>query len=204
VVADASARLRVIDPDRNALLMDLAAPSRVRLLRPSPDGTRLITISTRTTQAPPALWDLDQYRLVTQLDGHAGRVFTARFAAAGHEILTAGADGTARLWNAATGSPLHTFRGDSHFLADATLAPDGSVVVAGGSDGFLRFWDASTGRLLWMLQAHKSYVVGVHYEGSDIVTRGFAGDVSRWTMPPSDTIIEACHTSACVLENDSH
>jgi WD40 repeat protein/serine/threonine protein kinase len=197
VAADASARLRLIDPDRNALLMDLAAPSRVRLLRPSPDGRRLITISTMSKQAPPALWDLDQHRLITELDGHVGRVFTARFVAGGHEILTAGRDGTVRLWNAVTGSPRQSFRGDSHFLADAALAPDGSVVVAGGSDGFLRFWDASNGRLLWMLQAHKSYVIGVHYEGSDIVTRGFAGDISRWTLPQADRIIEACHASAC-------
>jgi len=77
------------------------------------------------------------------------------------------------------------------------MAPDGSVIVAGGSDGFLRFWDTSNGRLLWTLQAHKSYVTGVHYEGSDIVTRGFAGDVSRWTLPQPDTIIEACHASTC-------
>jgi len=83
------------------------------------------------------------------------------------------------------------------FLADATLAPDGSMVVAGGSDGLLRFWDASSGRLLWTLQAHRSYVVGVHYEGSDIVTRAFAGDISRWTLPPPERVIEACHASTC-------
>jgi WD40 repeat protein len=197
VVADASPRLRVIDPDHDTLLIDLAAPSRMRLLRPSPDGTRLLTISARSKQAPPALWDLDQHRLVTQLDGHVGRVFAARFVGAGNEILTAGADGTARLWNAATGSPVRSFHGDSHFLADATLAPDGSMVVAGGSDGSLRFWDVSDGRLLWTLQAHKSYVIGVHYEAGEVVTRGFAGDVLRWRLPLSDSIIEACHASAC-------
>jgi WD40 repeat protein len=199
LVADASGRLRVIGLDRNALLMDLAAPSRVRLLRPSPDGRRLVTISTMSEQAPPVLWALDQYRLVARLEGHTGRVFTARFVAVGdgHEILTAGADGTARLWDVATGRPLQSFRGDSHFLVDATLAPDGSVIVAGGSDGFLRFWDTSNGRLLWMLQAHRSYVIGVHYEGDDLVTRGFAGDVARWTLPRSDRIIEACRASTC-------
>jgi WD40 repeat protein len=199
VVADASGRLRVIGPDRNALLMDLAAPSRIRLLRPSPDGRRLVTISTTSEQAPPVLWDLDQYLLVARLEGHAGRVFTARFVAVGdgHEILTAGADGTARLWDAATGRPRQSFRGDSHFLADAALAPGGSVIVAGGSDGFLRFWDTSNGRLLWMLQAHRSYVIGVHYQGDDLVTRGFAGDVARWALPQSDRIIEACHASTC-------
>ncbi len=197
VAADASNRLRVIDPNRNALLMNLVVPFRVRLLRLSPDGTRLITISTTNEQAPPVLWDLDQHQLVARLDGHVGRVFTARFVAGGHEILTAGADGTARLWDAATGTLRQSFSGDSHFLADATMAPDGSMIVAGGSDGFLRFWDASNGRLLWTLQAHKSYVTGVHYEGTDIVTRGFAGDVSRWTLPQPDKIIEACHASTC-------
>jgi WD40 repeat protein len=197
VAADASSRLRIIDPDRNELLVDLAAPSRVRSLRSSPDGARLITISIRTQQAPPALWDLDRHRLVAQLDGHVGRVFAARFVAGGHEILTAGSDGTARRWDAATGSARQTYHGDSHFLADATLAPDRSMVVAGGSDGVLRFWDASSGRLLWMLKAHKSYVVGVHYEGSDIVSRAITGDVSRWTLPQPERVIDACHASTC-------
>jgi WD40 repeat protein/serine/threonine protein kinase len=198
VVADASDRLRVIGPGSNALLMDLAAPSRTRLLRPSPDGTRLITISIRSEQTPPLLWDLDQRRLVARLDGHVGRVFTARFIAeGGHEVLTAGSDGTVRLWDATTGSPRQVFRGDSHSLADAALAPDGSVIVAGGSDGFLRFWDTSNGRLLWTLQAHSSFVIGVHWEDSEFVTRGRAGDVARWALPSPDKVIEACHARTC-------
>ena len=198
VVADASGRLRVIGPGRNALPMNLAAPSRIRLLRPSPDGRRLITLSTTSEQAP-ALWDLDQYRLVARLEGHVGWVFTARFVAVGggHEILTAGSDGTARLWDEATGRLRQSFRGDSHFLVDAAVAPGGAVLVAGGSDGFLRFWDTSNGRLLWMLQAHRSYVIGVHYEGDDLITRGFAGDVARWALPALDGIIESCRPGAC-------
>jgi eukaryotic-like serine/threonine-protein kinase len=197
VMADASARLRVIDPDHNTLLMDLVAPFRVRLLRASSDGTRLVTISVRRKQAAPVLWDLAQHRLVAQLDGHGGRVFGARFVAAGTMILTAGVDGTARLWDAVAGSPRQIFHGDAHFLVDAALAPDGSMVVAGGSDGVLRFWDVSGGRLLWTLQAHRSYVVGVHYEGDALVTRGFAGDVSRWTLPQPDSVIDACHARSC-------
>ena len=146
---------------------------------------------------PPVLWDLSRHQLLAQLDGHVGRVFTARFVADGREILTAGADGTARLWSAETGEPRRIFQGDSHFLADATVAPDGSSVVAGGSDGLVRFWDAANGRLLWTLQAHKSYVIGLHYEGSELVTRGFAGDVARWSLPQSEEIIEACHAVRC-------
>src|SRR5262249_39297423 len=138
VVADVSERLRVIGPDRNALLMDGPAASRVRLLRPSPDGRRLVTISIAGEQTPPMLWDLDRYQLIGRLEGHVmGRVFTARFVGGGHQILTTGSDGTARLWDAATGRPRQSFQGDSHFLVDAAPSPDGSVIVAGGSDGFL-------------------------------------------------------------------
>jgi WD40 repeat protein/serine/threonine protein kinase len=199
VVADASKRLRVFGADRYALLMDLAAPFRIRLLRPSQDGGRLVTIATAGEQPSPVLWDLDRYRPIGPLEGHVGRVFTARFAAVddGTEILTTGSDGTARSWDAATGRPRKSFRADSHFLVDAALSPDGSMVVAGGSDGFLRVWSRASGRLLWMLRAHASYVVGVHYEGSDLITRGFAGDIARWTLPPPGSIIEACRARSC-------
>jgi WD40 repeat protein len=113
----------------------------------------------------------------------------------GQEILTAGGDGTARLWDGATGQLRQTFRGGSRFLADATLAPDGSMVVAGDADGLLRFWDTSNGRPLWTLQAHKSHLVGVHFEGNDIVTRGFTGEVSRWTLPKPRVVLECDRTS---------
>ncbi len=104
--------------------------------------------------------------------------------------MTAGADGAARLWDGSTGQLLQTYRGSSRSLADATLTADGSMVVAGDSDGLLRFWDV-TGPPLWKLQVHKSHVVGIHLEGDDIVTRGVGGDVSRWTIPRAEWVIEA-------------
>jgi WD40 repeat protein/serine/threonine protein kinase len=191
VAADARSRLRVYDAAPGAVLADLALPTRVRLLRPSPDGLALITIpSFAGKAAPPMLWDLARYRLVAQLEGHVGFVYSARFLSGGREVLTAGADGTARRWDGRTGRLRQTYRGGSRFLADATLTADGSMVVAGDGEGLLRFWDA-TGHPIWKLQAHKSHVVGIHLEGDDLVTRGFGGDVSRWTLPRSESIIEA-------------
>jgi len=110
---------------------------------------------------------------------------------AGGQILTTGGDGTARLWDGSTGQLRQSYQGGSRFLADATLTPDG-LVVAGGADGLVRFWDAASGRLLWALQAHKSRLIGIHIEGGDIVTRGFSGELSRWTLPKADQVIAAC------------
>jgi WD40 repeat protein len=52
--ADAHGRLRFYDPDRATLLIDLETPTRVRMLRVSPDGSRLITIPSLTGQGGPA------------------------------------------------------------------------------------------------------------------------------------------------------
>jgi WD40 repeat protein len=194
VVTDAGRQLRVIDPSRTAVIAELTTPTRVRSLRPSTDGRRLVTMPVRAKSVPPVLWDLERYSAVAELKGHSGRVFSARFVRDG--ILTAGADGTARLWDAASGRLRRTFAGASRFLGDAVLSPDGSMVVAGGGDGLLRFWDATTGRQLWTLRAHRPYVVGLHFEGGDLVSRGFAGDVSRWTIediqPPLLESLSSC------------
>jgi hypothetical protein len=56
----------------------------------------------------------------------------------------------------------------------------------------LRFWDAASGGKLWTLQVHRSAVIGVHIEDGDIVTRGFAGEISRWRLPRPDQVISAC------------
>jgi WD40 repeat protein/serine/threonine protein kinase len=187
VVVMAAKQLRVYGPEHNSVLAELVAPARAMLMRVSDDGRSLITVPSYTQADPPALWDLESYRLVAQLEGHA-QVRSVRFVA-GHKILTAGSDGAARLWEA-TGRLLQTYRGSTRFLADATLSPDDAMVVAGDADGLLRFWDTGTGRPLWTLQVHTSHVIGVHFEGADIVTRGFAGDVARWTLPAPERVIE--------------
>jgi WD40 repeat protein/serine/threonine protein kinase/uncharacterized membrane-anchored protein YhcB (DUF1043 family) len=199
VAADAQRRLRVYAPD-GAALADLEIPARVMSLRV--DGNRLVALPIipiyTGSATPPLLVDLARYRVVTQLEGHVGRVFSARWVAGG-QVLTAGADGTARLWDGATGRLLHVYRGGSRILADATLMPDG--LVAAGGTGRLWFWDQGSESLLWALPAHTSQIVGVHVEGSDLVTRGFTGDLARWTLPSPGRVIEACgdHERCAIL-----
>lgn len=200
VAADARPGLRVYAPDHNALLADLVAPTRTMLLRGSSDGHRLISVPGYTKADQAVLWDLEHYRFTAQLLGHIGLVRSARFVRADRELLTTGSDGTVRLWDAATGQLRQTYRGSPRFLADATLSPDGSMVVAGDGDGLLRFWDVASARPIWTLQAHKSHLVGVHFEGNDIVTRGFHGDISRWTLPAPELAIEKCSARrACAI-----
>ena len=134
---------------------------------------------------------MTSYRLHARLEGHVGRVFSARFVTGGRAIVTAGGDGVARLWDTGSGELRQTFRGSARFLADVAITPDGAILMAGGGDGLLRFWDTASGRPLWKIQAHNSGVIGIHVDGDDIVTRGAAGEVSRWTLPASPGVIAA-------------
>jgi WD40 repeat protein/serine/threonine protein kinase/uncharacterized membrane-anchored protein YhcB (DUF1043 family) len=188
VSSDARRRLRVYRPG-GAVLADLEIPTRAMSLRI--DGASLVTVPIYTGgPASPVLVDLERYRLMAQLEGHVGRVFSARWTAGG-QILTAGGDGTARLWDGTTGQLRQTYPGGSQPLYDASLASDG-LVMAGGADGQLRFWDQASGRQLWAPQAHPLPIIGVHVEGGDIMIRGITGELSRWRLPSPGQVIGAC------------
>ena len=188
VTCDAQRRLRIHDPG-GAVIANLAMPARVMSIRPH--DTRMIALASYLdVAAPPIVIDLETYRTV-QLVGHVGKVYSARWVA-GNRILTAGQEGTARMWDAATGRQLTVYRGGPWFISDAALLND-SVVMAGDGDGQLRFWDAATGARLWTLQAHASWVVGVHLQDGDIITRSYTGEMSRWRLPPAEQAIEECN-----------
>jgi len=157
----------------------------------SSDGRRRVVLP--TDDGPPELWDVGSNTIVARLEGHVGRVWAAHLAH-GAKIVSAGADGTARLWDASTGKLLQTFEpvGAPRFLADAALNDSGSLLVAGAGDGSLKFWDVESGREIWTLQVHKSAVVRVAFDDGAIVTQGQAGDVARWVLPDPALVIGAC------------
>jgi serine/threonine protein kinase/WD40 repeat protein len=187
VASDAQRRLWIYSAS-GAVVANLEIPVRMISLRP--DRARLVALSGFATNAAPLLIDLTRHRIIAQLEGHVGHVFSARWTVDGR-IVTAGADGTARLWDGTSGQLVRIYRGGSRFLADAIIAFDG-LLIAGDGDGVLRFWDMATGSKLWTLQAHKSAVIAVHVEGDDLVTRGFTGEISRWRLPRSEHVIDAC------------
>jgi eukaryotic-like serine/threonine-protein kinase len=187
IVSDAERHLRVYSPS-GAVLADLEMPARMMSLRRN--GARLVALpSCLGNPTSPALLDLEGNRVIGRLEGHIGCVFSARWTA-GTRIVTAGADGTARLWDGTTGQLLQTYRGSPRFLADAVLMS--GMVIAGDADGLLRFWDAGSGDKLWTLPVHRSAVMSVHIERDDIVTRGFTGEVSRWRLPKPEDVIDKC------------
>jgi WD40 repeat protein len=81
-----------------------------------------------------------------------GAVTAAAFDPAGRRLLTAGADGTAKTWDARSGTLLQTMAAGGP-VASASWARGGRVVVTGSTRGALRLWRARDGRRLRSFQA---------------------------------------------------
>ncbi|MDW8079616.1 MAG: hypothetical protein RMJ16_12090, partial [Thermoguttaceae bacterium] len=81
----------------------------------------------------------------------ADAVECVAFSPDGSKILTGSGDGTARLWDAATGRELRTFQGHTHSVISVAFSPDGSKVLTGSADGTARLWSAATGEEMLQL-----------------------------------------------------
>ena len=99
---------------------------------------------TRVLRANLAAWPGPSPPLRAILE-HRGSVY-ALFSPDGRAILTGSRDGTARLWDAATGRPLGPPLAHGDLVFHVALSPDGRRVLTGGHDGRVRIWDPATGQ----------------------------------------------------------
>lgn len=80
-----------------------------------------------------------------ELTGHTGPVHAVKsLPGQANLIVSAGEDGTARVWDINTGAQARSMSHGSS-VSDIALSPDGGVVVTVGSDGAVRSWNANDG-----------------------------------------------------------
>jgi WD40 repeat protein len=72
-------------------------------------------------------------------------------------LLTAGIDGTARVWDAASGDARLVLDAGGGPVEVAVWTPDGARLVTSSADGVPRVWDAATGHLEAELPAHGTW-----------------------------------------------
>lgn len=63
------------------------------------------------------------------------------FLPSGQQLVSSSLDGTARLWDVATGKELMVFRAHEGGIRSVAVSPDGkTLATAGGGDNTVRFW----------------------------------------------------------------
>jgi len=75
------------------------------------------------------------------LRGHPNYIHAVGFMPAGRTLLSAGADGVVRVWNATTGEQVRSFDWGIGKVCAAAIAPNGMLCAAGGENGAIVVWD---------------------------------------------------------------
>lgn len=171
--ASAIAQLQV-DPERSLLLAIQAA--KIMPTHQAEDALRQSILASRVRAV---------------LHGHGQRVNQACFSPDGKRIITAGFDGTARIWDAETGRLLKILSGHADKVTSAAFNADGSYVATGSNDGQARIWDVNTGQSLHVIRGHEKVVTSVAFNSrSDQLATGSADALARIYDLASRSVIQ--------------
>jgi WD40 repeat protein len=136
----------------------------------------------KTSEAEEALRRaLAQSHLALTLHAGAGPV-TATFADHDRFVVTGGADGVVRVWDARSGRALAVMRGHRGTVLGVAASPDGRRVASAGQDGTARVWDRASGRPIAVLRGNRSlaYQPSFSPDGRLVLTAGLDGTARVW------------------------
>ena len=125
---------------------------------------------------------LPRYHKALPMMKHEGEVWSVAYSPDGKRIVTASADNSARIWDAATGVELLALVGHEDWVRSAAFSPDGRRVVTGASDNTARVWDVSNGHELIRLTGHEAAINSAIFspDGKRLLTASVDSTVRLW------------------------
>ncbi|MEX2169207.1 MAG: protein kinase [Pirellulales bacterium] len=121
--------------------------------------------------------------------GHRGRVEFADFAPGGDTIVSAGYDGTVRLWDASSGQLKTALAQHGAPARFAAFSPEGNALATCSDDRTAMLWDLTTGQSVGTLW-HTDWVGNVAFcpDGKVLATTCRDGSVRIWDLATRDCV----------------
>ena len=184
----ADSSLRLWNPATGEVVREIFSPTpmpgadAMTGLAFSPDGTLLLTGS---YQDVGRVFKVATGEVVTTLSGHTDWVYAVGWNGAGTRALTAGWDGTIRIWDMPgfVQRQVITPTPSTSKLRTAVWNPTADELAAPDAPGgTIRVWDGATGTALRELTGTAGPVYGLAYspDGSRIASGGSDGKVRLW------------------------
>jgi len=137
-------------------------------------------------------WQRQMHLELKALRGHTGPILAAAYSPDGRQIVTASADRTAKVWDAAGATDLLTLTGHGAPIRSVAFFDDGQRIVTGSWDRTARVWEATTGNLLHTLKGHRREIlsVAVSTNGQRIATGSLDRTARIWDPTTGSSLLE--------------
>ena len=139
------------------------------------------------------LWDVATAKAGAKLTGHTDWVLALAFSPDGKSLASGGYDGTAKIWDVATGKKLLDVPAraaampnqpppEANTVMSLAFSPDGKTLAVGGSDTLIHLLNAADGKLVRSLPGHTSAVTALafHPGGALLVSGSKDRTVRLW------------------------
>ena len=103
------------------------------------DGSR-VAVTDTDDYAVRILDPVSGTRVLRTLTGNTDTINAVEFSGDGRLVATAGQDGTARVWDVATGSPVASLPGHSSGVTQVAFRADRGAIATGDGKGITRIW----------------------------------------------------------------
>ncbi|RDL34776.1 WD40 repeat-like protein [Venustampulla echinocandica] len=136
--------------------------------------------------SPPSYKPLKlNYKQKFILRGHRKGVAQVRFSPDGRWIASCSADGTIKIWDAATGKHMRTLQGHLAGVSTIAWSPDSNTIASGSDDKAIRLWHRATGRPYPApLLGHHNYVYSLAFspKGNMLVSGSYDEAIFLWDL----------------------
>ncbi len=148
----------------------------------------------RLAAAPEALRNWEWHHLHREADhslltlrGHAGTVRSIAFSPDGTRLASGSSDGTAKLWDTASGQEVATLRGHMTRVRYLAFSPDGTSIALVSLDKTVRLWNPTTLQERVPLRGHTDNVLSLAFspDGTRIVTASTDNTIKLWELATS-------------------
>jgi WD40 repeat protein len=174
-------RVLLFDAQTGRLTKTVPHPVRPYCLTFSPDGRHFLTVGgwLEPGRWEAGLWEVETGKLVQSFRGHSSGVLYG-IVGPGGTVVTGSLDGTARIWDAASGKQKHTLPHGDH-VRGLAVSPDGKWLVTGCNDRAVRVWNLASGALKRTLSGHTAQVVRIGFSpDGKLLASGGPQELKLW------------------------
>jgi WD40 repeat protein len=115
------------------------------------------------------------------------------FDPAGRRLVTASIYGWAIIWDIASRTALHSFKGDGGSASAVAFSPDGGRVATAGADGTAKVWDASTGSAQRSFRSGDKPLSSVAFASSVLAAASGHGVAVLWDVNTGKELFTVTH-----------